>query len=329
MKLLPILILASLSSTLGAQAVVELRFTEVLIDPVGSNAGQQVLEYENTGNVDIDTTGWFLAVGTTTTALPPVMIRTRVIGRIHLGKSGASSGADLYVPTAPTLTRSDSIALFKNSNFNDPAALVDFVSWGGGQGFIALATRASQWKTTLETVAVPSSEGHTIAHYGVDTWGRYHAAEDWYQDATPTLGLPNDPGSMFGHLRGCPNMTGAPGMGLLNEKSRAWLGEIWEADLYNLPPGRNTAIVFLGFRPLTPIPLDAIGLVGCGLNIDIAATTFVPVDQGSGLLTTRIPATQSLIGIVFYLQGMLFDISYSNPANAAMTNSLVIKIGSR
>nr|HMQ22112.1 hypothetical protein [Planctomycetota bacterium] len=270
--------------------VVELRFTEVLVDPVGVDAGRQVLEYENVGNVEIDTGRWFLAIGTTTVNLPSVRISPGVIGRIHVGRAGTSSPADIFLPTAPVIGRSEGLALFKSASFQDPTSLVDFVSFGGGQGYIAVATQASQWKSTFESVILPTMEGHSIAHYGRDTWGLGHAAEDWYRDGTPTLGLPNDPGSMFAFSAGCPSFVQSPGLGLLNELSRAWIGEVWELDLYNLPQSPNTAIMFLATRPITPLPLDPIGMNGCNLGVDLATafTTTVPTNQGSGLLRTTL-----------------------------------------
>lgn len=326
MKMIPILLLLSPFAT--AQ-VTRLEFTEVLVDPVGADAGQQVIEYQNTGNVDIDTSTWYLAAGSTTTALPKLIIPIGTIGRIHVGKNGASSKADLYLPTHRTLSKSDSLAFFKSQSFGDPKALVDFVSWGGGQGYIALAVQANEWGSTFETVTLPKSEGHTIAHFMRDAYGRGNSATDWYQDGTPTLGVANDPGSMFNVGFGCPSMTNRPSLGSGRPEGRPWIGETWELDLYNLPYSLGTALVFFGIKPVTPIPLDPLGVTGCTLNLKIDVILPVPHNQGSGKLQALVPKDPALVGSQFYTQALILDPTYVNPAHAATTNCLILKIGSR
>jgi hypothetical protein len=326
MKLIPILLV--LAPFASAQ-VTELKFTEVLVDPVGVDAGRQVIEYQNTGNVDIDTSTWYLASGTTTTLLPKLTIPIGTIGRIHIGKKGVNSKADLYLPTHRTLSRFDSLAFFKSKSFSDPKALVDFVAWGGGKGYISIAVQANQWGSTFETVVLPKNEGHTIAHFMRDAYGRGNSATDWYGDGTPTLGVANDPGSLFNYGAGCSKMVGSPNLGSGRPEGRPWIGETWELDLYNLPNSFGTALVLFGLQPVTPIPLDSLGLTGCTLNLRINAILGVARNQGRGKLLAPLPLDAGLIGGQFYTQALIIDASYKNPARAAMTNMLIIKIGSR
>jgi hypothetical protein len=313
-----------------AQAAPRLLLTELLLDPVGPNAGAQVLEVENTGSVPVDLAGWHLLVEPTAAPLPPLQLPIGAIARVHLGAAGGNTIQDLYLPGFRELGRSETVALYRSARFHDPADMVDFVSCNGGQGRMNEAIRAGQWPSAAETVLVPAAEGQTLAHYGAHVWGSGDEAAAWYQDGTPTLGRANDPGSTFGMAYGCPQVPNVPWLGLARPETRPWLGEQWVVDLHQLPPAPGTAVLILGVRSLVPpVPLDPIGMTGCRLLVSLDATFAVPFAAPQAQWSLRVPADAGLVGGVVHLQAWVPDPAAGNAARALMTNALVATIGSR
>jgi hypothetical protein len=320
-------ILLALATTAVAPA--QLRITEVLADPIGPNQGTQIVEVTNDLNIPVALSGWHASGGGVSLPLPAVTVRAYQILRIHVGQGGLSSPADLFLPTMPELPPSGTFTLHRGADPNDPALVVDFVAWAGGQQGISAAVAANQWPSTLVSVPLPATEGATIAHLGAAAFDTPDEPSAWYQDSTPTVGLENDAGSIFNLLMGCPGADPAPWIGLARPESRPWIGERFELDIFNLPPTVRSVGLLLGLQRTPPLPLDPIGLTGCGLLISQEFGVQVGTLGGQGLWVTRIPPVHGLVGARFFLQAFAPYPGAPNPAQALMSNAIVCTIGSR
>lgn len=320
--------IAALPAAVSAQPLVRVQITEVLVDPVGSNQGNQIAELENTGNVPANVSGWQIVADQTVAALPSLTLPLKQVVRVHFGQSGVDTPADFYLPGFRVLGASDSLALYRTAQVGNPADLEDFVSWGGGQGQIQEAVLAHQWPSSLVTVMLPKGEGATIAHFVDAAFGNGNTPDDWYRDTTPTLGLPNDPGKIFAYGVGCPGLTSAS-MGLARTESRPWIGEPWEIDLFNLPPGSGQAVVFVGANGISPLSLVSVGLPGCDLRVAIDVAVPLPYSGGSAIFAATIPNSAWLVGKPLYLQAFVSDPSAGNAAGGVMTNATLLYFGSR
>ena len=326
-----LLFLAAVGLTDAPRAQVpRVMLTEILIDPVGPNLGAQVLELENTGDVPVDLTGWHLLVEPTSAPLPAVQLPAGAITRVHLGVAGSNTFLDLYLPGFRELGRSETVALYRSARFHDPADMVDFVSCNGGQGRMTVALLAGQWRSAAETVVLPAGEGKTIAHYGDAAFGTLDEASAWYQDGTPTIGRPNDPGSIFNEALGCPQVPNVPWLGLARPESRPWIGERWVLDLHYLPATPGTAVLILGVNDLVPpLPLDPVGLPGCRLLVSLDVTLPVPFSSAATQWSLPLPAAPGLVGGVVHAQAWVPDPGAGNAARALVTNALIATVGSR
>lgn len=310
------------------QTAPRLMITEVLVDPVGANAGAQVVELHNTGNTPIDVTGWHLTSSSASIALPGVVIDPYRIARMHLGRSGTSSPADLFLPAFPELSRTDALGLFQSAQVTDPNALVDFVAWNGGQGSIHVAVQARQWPSTLESVRLPSSEGHTIAHFDAMTYGSPNVPEAWFADGTPTLGLANDGGGLFAGAYGCPALTFGPQVGSGEEDNRPWVGETWHLDIGYLPPSPTTIFLLLGTTSPGSIALDPFGIPGCFLGVNAEIVIPIPMPPLQGEWVTGLPNDPNLVGAEVLMQGVV-PFPGANAANVLVTRVMHAFVGSR
>ncbi len=320
----------SLAFACAAQRRHSIYLTEVLVDPIGTNSGQQVAEIWNDYNQDLDTSGWYLVTGSDSTALPAVKIPAYAILRIHFGKQGISGPADIFLPNFKDLGTSDSIALFKSNQFQNPNDIVDFVSWNGGQGHIFVAAAAGEWASSLRTVALPKSEGASIAHYAKDSYGHNSNSEEaWFQDKTPTMGLVNDTASIYSMYSGCTGYANKIWMGLQTKLHRPWVGEAWEVTIYNMLQGTGNAWIIFGVQSGVAVPMAPYGLPGC--NLMVSPDIIIPVNTTAtvGTFSMWIPHDVNLVGSKIYLQSFVRDSSVQNAAQALMTNSLIAELGSR
>lgn len=320
--------LATLALAAATTAQTQARITEVLVDPIGSNPGQQVVELTNDWNGPIDLTGWHVAAAGTVVALPAVVMPGGQIARLHLGAAGTSNQADLFLPTLPTLSGSDTFTLLTSANVNDPNALIDFVSWGTGSYLIQQAVTAGQWSSTLVSAPNPP-EGATLAHFGYAAFGTQNEPSAWYVDRSPTLGLPNDNASIFGMRTGCVGAGPYPGLGLARELSRPWIGEPFELDAFNFLPTTTTVWVVLGTRATPPLPLDPIGMPACALHIASDVVIGVPAFAGLATLALTVPLDPRLVHAELHAQAFVPWAGAPNAIRAYMTNSVVCTIGWR
>lgn len=134
---------------------------EVLVDPVGANAGNQFVELFNSSNLTVDVGGWMLTDGTSSHTFPygfNVAAGERVV--IHVGASGTDTNADQFSPSFAELQATGSMVLLRNAN-----DLVDFVEWGAdNQNFEGTADQNGEW--TAGDFVLNAAEGLSYNYDG-------------------------------------------------------------------------------------------------------------------------------------------------------------------
>lgn len=309
-------------------AQTQLRITEILVDPAGSNAGRQVVEITNDWNAAVDLTGWHVAFAGLIVPLPSVALPGGQVARLHLGVSGTTNPADIFMPNVPTLSGSDTFTLLRSGNANDPTALIDFVSWGAGGFLIQQAVTAGQWPSTVVSAPNPP-EGATLAHLGTAAFGTESEPSAWYVDRSPTLGLPNDHASIFGMRSGCIGAGPYPSLGLAREESRPWTGERFELDAFNFPLSTAAVVMVIGARPTPPVLLDPIGMPTCALHVAPDVLVGVSAFAGQATFMANVPLNARLIRAELHMQAFVPWVGAPNPIQAYVTNSVVATIGGR
>ncbi|MCA8977469.1 MAG: hypothetical protein KDC98_22290 [Planctomycetes bacterium] len=306
----------------------DVEFMEVLVDPVGANAGAQIVEVHNRGPLAADLTGWHLVTPNGAWAMPPVTLPPGAITQLHLGRPGTSNPLDIYLPNVAVLSGSSSLAMFRSAQTTNVADLVDFVSWGGGQGAISTAVLAGQWPDLLSTVTLPPTEGSTIAHFDTTCYGSRSSPDAWFADSTPTLGLQNDGGGIFAGGNGCPQLTYPPQIGSGAFDNRPWLGELWRLDVGYLPPVPSTVFLALGLSSSAPIPLDSFGIPGCYFEVAPLAVRLFALPPSAGSILMQLPPAPQFAGLELRLQGL---VTYpgANAANALPTRAVHAHLGLR
>ncbi len=160
---------------------------EVLYDPIGTDAGNQLIEVKNIGTGTVQLTDWWFCARQSYVAIPSITIGPGEFLVVHVNATGTDTPTDVYLPFMLTMQSVSDLALYFDSNSFNPSSIVDFVQWGGVPpvGRQTEAVAAGQW---AEGEFVPSvAEGHSISYDGSG-----NAAEDWYDDLSPTLGNEND-----------------------------------------------------------------------------------------------------------------------------------------
>jgi len=137
-------------------------FSEVLLDPVGVNAGSQYVELLNTSGLDADVGGWSLSDGAASFSFPfgfRINAGARVV--ICLGTSGASAQGVQFAPSFNELPLNQgSIALLRGGS-----EVVDYLQWGGTPNtFEAAAANNFVWPAG-DYVTVPV-EGQSLNFLG-------------------------------------------------------------------------------------------------------------------------------------------------------------------
>ncbi len=306
-----------------------IEITEVLIDPFGGNAGQQVVELE-VGNAPVDTAGFVFVAGSTAVPLPQLVLPAGQRLRAFLGASGVSSIADLYLPNCPPLAAADSIAIYEQNTLQVPAALVDFVAWGNGNAPLAnVAVLAGRWPSTLVFAVPPTQEGATLANRR-EARIAWIGPDAWYRDTTPTLGLPNDPGMTWNLAQGCLAPQYPPAI-TTNDvlDSGPWVGETHTLLFGYLPPPSGLLFLVFGVNSPGPVDLVTFGLPGCYLHVAPDSIIAVGHALGFGQFVYQIPGDQQLVGFRYHVQALVPDPAAANPAHALMSNALILQIGSR
>lgn len=170
-------------------APAQVRITEALVNPLGADAGQQVVEISNFGATAVSISGWRLVAATGLAVLPAG--KTLGAGAhylVHLAADGTNDPLHYYTGSgfAPVSAAANSLALYAaTGSVGEASALRDFVQWGAAaQAGEATAAAAGLW-TAGEYVPI-TSEGNSMqlcesTGIGVSAW----------IEATPTLGAPN------------------------------------------------------------------------------------------------------------------------------------------
>ncbi|MFO1077217.1 MAG: lamin tail domain-containing protein [Planctomycetota bacterium] len=311
-----------------AAAQDRVRISEILIDPVGPNAGNQIVELHNYGNLTIDLTGWNLVVTNATVGLPGIALPAGQYTQLHVGANGVSNPGDIFLPGMPVLGASGSLALFRSPLIANPADLVDFVSWGGGQGAIAVAVAANLWPSPTDTVQPPAIEGHTMASYDQYVYSSNGGSESWFDDGTPTLGARNDGGAIFATGYGCPQSVYGPQIGSGENHDRPWIGESWRLETGYMPVLPTLLWVAIGVQPFAPLALDGFGIPGCFWSVspDVVLLRFVQTYPDPIFL--QLPASTALIDFPLDFQALV-PAPNANPAGLLPTRAGVAYPGSR
>ena len=179
------LVLLLNSALLFAQANPVLN--EVLYDPVGANAGNQLIEIKNIGDATADIGGWWFCNRLSYTQLPTgVTIPPGGIIVFHVGSSGTNTSTDIFLSGMSSLNASASdVSFYFNSTFTSSSSIRDFVQWGsGGNGRESVAVGAGIW--TAGDFITDVTEGHSIEYDGDG-----NSSSDWVDQPVPTIGQEN------------------------------------------------------------------------------------------------------------------------------------------
>jgi hypothetical protein len=161
--------------------------SEVLVDPVGPNSGNQLIEIQNLESGAVDLSGWQICYQFAYWGLPP----STTLGAgdflvVHVNASGTDDAQNVYTGTFLDMTASDALSLYANADdFDDAANIVDFVQWGaGGQAREDLAVIAGLW--TAGQFLPASTEGRSI-----ERCNPAPGASSWSETPGLTLGASN------------------------------------------------------------------------------------------------------------------------------------------
>ena len=306
-----------LSPSLSAQLVI----SEVLIDPVGSNSGKQIVEIMNTTNAAFTAKGWQICAPLTYAAIPQVQIPAGGVVQLHINTSGTNSTTDFYFPQFRDLGTSDTFLLYKSMNFNNSQDIIDFVSWGSGATRISQAVSVKQWEATNAHVAVPVGEGKTISYDGSG-----NASTDWVA-AAPSLGKVNRIASFTAFGKGCAGMSGTLG---LAAAPRPQLGASFTATVSNIPPLAlpRTFVIFGASntawgKNALPLDLGFLGAPGCSLNVSFDLL----LSLGAGnQFKVAVPNDSKLLGVKFYMQAYSAAVN-ANAARLVVSNGVFGQAG--
>jgi len=177
------IIVCSLIQPTTAQVIIN----EVMYDPVGADAGKQLVELKNIGTVFIDLSGWWLCARQDYAGpFPDVTLAPGALIVCHIGAAGTDSKQDLYFPfMLPMQTISD-FNLYLNPIFSNPSSMVSFVQWGGVPPVNRQteAVTAGLWTAGDFVPLVP--EGHSMEYDGSGK-----KSTDWYDQPNPSIGKEN------------------------------------------------------------------------------------------------------------------------------------------
>ena len=312
-----------LSSAISAQ----LAITEVLVDPVGTNAGKQIVEVTNITNSTFTPTGWWICAPFTYASIPQVAIPAGGVVKFHIGATGTNSKTDSYFPFFRALGTTDVFMLYKDRFFHLNGGIIDFVSWGGGAGRIGQAVAVKVWESTKATVTLPKGEGKTIQ------WdGRAHASTSWVADAAASLGSKNDIATATPFGGGCGGARGTPQLAVAAGQ-RPKLGGGFSLELGPLPTSSPSLTqLIVGVSRTTwntnklPLDLGPFGAPSC--NLRVSFDLLLPLSNTGGKVTQplSVPNQARLKGIRFFLQAYALDSS-ANALQVVVSNGLEGLVG--
>jgi hypothetical protein len=247
------------------------------------------------------------------------VVPTGATVRITLNAGGTNTPTDLFLPNVPQLSSTAGTAVLYRGFPFGPAAMVDYVSWGGATAQILDAFSVGQWDNIGASAPGSVPVGWSLAY---DDTG--NAADDWYLDSTPTLGLPNDVADAYLFGTPCPGTAGLP---VLRKAaaSRPFVGSVFAMDVAPAPASSPIGLGLIGLQ-LLPFPQDLtlIGMPGCFLYITVDVTVTAPVVAGVARINLPIPSVPSLIGVRLYEQAFFSDTV--NPLGVT-SNAAEILIG--
>jgi len=316
---------------LASLAPAQLVISEVLVDPIGPNPTNQLLEITNVSGAPFRPTGWQICLPFSYSTLPNIEIPTDGVVRCHIGAFGTSTVTDFYFPVFQFrgLGIADTAVLFRPTTPLFPEIdIIDFVSWGGGIRRIDQAVNVGQWSSLTDTVDLPSVEGHSIALI-VDQTG----PQAWIQEPKPSLGTLNLEGS-FEFGTGCQGAGGVPA--ITSHRAVPRTNGLLSIDITSLPPNSllDSPIGIIGFSNTLsgalPLPFDlgVIGLTGCTLYTSLDRTQTLTNNAGTSTWDITIPNDPSLFGFRFFMQVFSTDSSISPPdIPVVLSNAIEGRIG--
>lgn len=316
---------ALLAAAANAQFLPNLEISEILLrPPAGDHCRIEVIA----ANVPFSTAGYHLVIGANGFPLPAASIAPYQPFVVHLGVNGASSGSDLFLPGAPALPLSGSVALFRSSLINDPTQFLDYVGWGGATGpQAAMAVQAGRWSATSDSCAVPALVGSTLANRRITrSTGNLVGPLAWYDDRTPTFGSENDPAMTWAFGTGCVT-SNPPLFGVLSSIDPGpWLGE--PATLF-VSSVTSFAVLALGTTPTPPIDLAPIGMPNCFAHLQVDATVLLTAGPPNTAFVYTVPVDPLFVGFEFFAQAFVLDPLAGNPIGAQVTGAVKAHVGSR
>ena len=304
--------LVLLSSALSAQ----LEINEVIVDPVGTNSGNQIIEIVNVSGSSFTPTGWNICSPFVYSQMPSIAIPAGGLVQLHINASGIDTVTDFFFPFHRDLLPTDTFQLYKSGSFGTDTDIVDFVSWGGGTNRILQAVNVGEWESSIATVIVPP-EGESMSWDGMGD-----QSTDWVLGPA-TLGSINGIATFDAFGAGCP---GPAGVMDLSASPRPILGSSFTATLNNAPSlTTNSLNLIVGLSNTTwdvfnlPLHLSFLGAPGCHLRV--AAEAIVPLG-GPQLLIQLPPFDPSLVGMAFYMQAYSYT-KFGYPSGLAVSNAVV------
>jgi hypothetical protein len=289
--------------------------SEVLVDPVGANGGNQIVEITNVSGAAFNPAGWQICAPFTYGSLANIEIPDRGVVRLHLGASGTNTATDQFFPGFQfrLLGGSDTFSLYVPTQLFLPDQMRDFVSWGGGQARTGEAVSVGLWPSTAVSVTLPAGEGKSIAR--INTGNEPGA---WIQENNPTLGSLNLEGT-FSFGTGCAGAGGVPTIDAAGAIPS--IDSTFSVSMSNLPPVGmlDVPVGVIGFSDemsgALPLPLDLglIGMTGCTLYASLNKTQSLVNNNGSGTWDVVVPNNSDIFGFHFFLQLVVFDSSIAPP----------------
>jgi len=176
---------------LSPASAADVRISEVLANPFGSNDGQQKVELQNYGSSAIDISGWRVANEFDSLTLPDgTILDAGEILVLHIASNGTNSDSEIYTGDSWQMlgVSQGSFALFgATGSFDDPAAMMDFVEWGAGDQLgEAVADDAGLWPAG-DFVPL-TSEGNSIQLCNRQVTG----SGSWLEGQEDTIGGVNN-----------------------------------------------------------------------------------------------------------------------------------------